>query len=480
MQRSPISFVLAALFVLALSSTASAEKMFAITSDPSDARVEINGQAVGNTPLQKKVKDFLFNGPKYLWSEFLNVPLQVTVSKEGYVTQTIVITKGPYRWVNLNNTAEKIYYVITSTSFHVKLQKIGDFMGTNPLAAPSPETGNPLSSNLTATSTTSGTSVTSTILTVEHLVQQSLPAVVTVQSGSSSGSGFFITESGIVVTNRHVVGGAAQVSITTSKGETLQSEALFVHPTKDLALIKLKLGTYQYLRIADPRYVNVGADAVAIGSPGLPGGSQVLVNTVTKGIVSAFRKSESFGLLVQTDVNINHGNSGGPLLNLRGEVIGVNTLAFREGGATGLNFAIFSSEVLDMLKLHFDFVPDYLKEQPRQVIAQAGSTTLPAEAATQLSATTTPAPSTNMPPTAPVKTAISITSEPAGAEISVDGVFDSSTPSKLLLTTGEHTIRVTRPGFKPWERKIIVEVGTEKTLNALLEKEMPSVRPTPK
>jgi S1-C subfamily serine protease len=472
MKRSPISFALAILFVLTLSSTASAEKMFTITSDPSDARVEINGQTVGNTPLQNKVKDFLFNGPKYLWSDFLNVPLQVTVSKEGYVTQTIVITRGPYRWVNLNNTAEKIYYVITSTSFHVKLQKIGDFMGTNPLAAPSPENENPLANNLAATPAASRGGVTSTpMLTVEQLVQQSLPAVVTVQSGLSSGSGFFITESGIVVTNRHVVGGATQVGITTSKGETLQSEALFVHPTKDLALVKLKPGTYQYLRLADPRYVNVGADVIAIGSPGLPGGSQVLVNTVTKGIVSAFRKSEIFGLLVQTDVNINHGNSGGPLLNLRGEVIGVNTLAFREGGATGLNFAIFSSEVLDLLKQHFDFVPDYLKEQPRQEIAQGNSTELPTGAATPLSATTVPAPSTAVAPIAPLKTAVSIMSEPAGAEISIDGVFDSSTPSKLLLTPGEHTIRVSRPGFKTWERKITVEVGAEKTVNALLEKE---------
>jgi hypothetical protein len=58
----------------------------------------------------------------------------------------------------------------------------------------------------------------------------------------------------------------------------------------------------------------------------------------------------------------------------------------------------------------------------------------------------------------------------------VDGQFDSSTPSKLLLTAGEHTVRVTRPGFKPWERKITVEHGAEKTLNALLEKEEPAVK----
>jgi S1-C subfamily serine protease len=495
--KCPLSLLLAAFFIFILSNTAQAEKMFAITSEPDGARIAINGQEVGTTPYQKKVKDFLFQGPKYLWSEWLNTPLQVTVSKDGYVAQTIVITAGPYRWVNLNNSAEKIYYVISSTSFHVKLQKIGDFMGTNPLAAPTPAGTSPggstiasagtipLANNLTNASVAAAPALAAPVLTVEQLVQQSLPAVVTVQAGAASGSGFFITESGVVVTNRHVVQGATQVAVTTSKGETLQSEALFVHPSKDLALIKLKAGTYPYLRLADPRSVNVGSDVVAIGSPGLPGGSQLLVNTVTKGIVSAFRKSDVYGLLVQTDVNINHGNSGGPLLNLRGDVIGVNTLGFREGGATGLNFALFASEVLDMLKQHLSYEPDYLKQQqqpaPGQEVAQVGATDLPSNQSTQLAAGATatpspaPAPSASALTPAPVKTAVTVTSEPTGAEITVDGQFDSSTPSKLLLTPGAHVIKVTRPGFKAWERKLVVEVGAEKSLNALLEKETPTV-----
>lgn len=88
----------------------------------------------------------------------------------------------------------------------------------------------------------------------------------------------------------------------------------------------------------DPRFVNVGADVVAIGSPGIPNSSTILPNTVTKGMVSAFRKSETYGPLVQTDVNINHGNSGGPLLNPRGEVIGVNTLGVRGANPFDIHF----------------------------------------------------------------------------------------------------------------------------------------------
>lgn len=414
--------------MLCLHAPALAEKRFIITSDPPGAVVQFNGETVGKTPVEIKLKDFLFNGPKYLWSDFLNQPIQMTVAKEGYVAKTVVITRGPFRWVNLNNTAEKIYYVLAQTSWNIKLEKIGEFMGSNPYAV-----NNSPSSNIGSNSNK---------LTTEQLVQMALPAVVTVQVGAKSGSGFFITESGIVVTNRHVVEGSETASVTTGKGETIASESIFLHPTNDLALIKVKEGHYPFLRIADPASTTVGSDVIAIGSPGLPGSDTLLVNTVTRGIVSAFRKSNSFGLVLQTDVNINHGNSGGPLLNSNGEVIGVNTLGFREGGATGLNFAIYSSEVLRMLKDHFNYVPEY------------------AASAIQSN-------------TASSKTLLEITSEPPGAEIWINGSFDSSTPSKILLLPGEHTIKITRPGFKDWERKIVIEAGTSKTINAILEKPDP-------
>lgn len=413
------------------SMTVLAEKKFVITSDPPGARVQFNGQDIGVTPVEHKLKDYLFNGPKYLWSDFLNEPIQMSVSKDGYVAKTVLITKGPFRWVNLNNTAEKIYYVITQTTWTIKLEKIGEFMGTNPFAQP-----NVVLSNSSVASAPSR-------LNSEQVVQMTLPAVVTVQVGSRSGSGFFITESGIVVTNRHVVEGSESASVTTSKGETLPSESIFVNPSNDLALIKVKQGHYPFLRIADPTTTNVGSDALAIGSPGLPGGNMLLVNTVTRGIVSAFRRSDRFGVLVQTDVNINHGNSGGPLLNSSGEVIGVNTLGFRDEGATGLNFAIFSSEILKMLKDHFDYTPDYPRAKSQTETNSAA------------------------------RTLVEITSEPAGAEIYVDGNFDSSTPSRIFLPPGEHTIKVIRPGFKDWERKISIETGSSKTLNAILEKNIP-------
>jgi serine protease Do len=423
------------IFSLLFSSAIRAEKKFIVTSEPSGAKVEMNGKSFGTTPIEIKLKDFFFNGPKYLWSDYLDIPLQITVSKDGFVAKTLIITKGPYRWVNLDYTAEKIYYVIGSTNFHIKLDEIGAFLGTNPL-----------SSGLQENSANSKAVVTETKpkLLAEEIVQKALPAVVTVRAEGSSGSGFFVTDTGIVVTNKHVVSGVTKVSVVDSKGQAFESESVFVHPVNDLALIKVR-GNFPFLRIGEPSSVNVGADVLAMGSPGLPGYSNTLPNTVTRGIVSAFRKHETFGILVQTDVSINPGNSGGPLLNSKGEVIGVNTLAFREGGATGINFAILSSEILKMLKDTLNFVPTYPsvtnEETPPKVEEKK-------------------------------KAEVNITSEPNGAEIFVDGVFISSTPSKLELTVGEHAIKIVRPGFKTWERKMTVEIGSAKSLNAILEKDV--------
>ena len=276
-------------------------------------------------------------------------------------------------------------------------------------------------------------------------VEKALPSVVTVKTSSGSGSGFFILDSGIIVTNKHVVGSNQSVSIVTSKGETLQSKSVFVHPTKDLALIKLEGNGFPYIRLADPGSVNVGADVVAIGSPGVFG--VTLQNTVTKGIVSSFRKSTEDGIVLQTDVAINSGNSGGPLLNSRGEVVGVNTFKVVGNSIEGLGFSIFVSEILEMLKTHFNYVPEY-KKNP------TGTDNKTLE-------------------TKPNKITALITSEPQGAEIYINGKLVGSTPSKIGLTAVEHSIKIVRAGFKDWERQVLVESGSEPSFNAILEKTQP-------
>jgi S1-C subfamily serine protease len=417
---------LLAVILLCVSASAYAKKTIRIESEPTGARVEIAGELVGTTPLKREnIKDFMFQGPLYAWSEYLATPLQMTVSKEGYVTQTIIITNGPFVWASFDRTTIKYYYLISSTYFNIKLQKVGEFLGGNPLAA---------KESTATTALAPVTTGTRLNLSTEEIVGRALPAVVTIRSGQGSGSGFLISDTGLVVTNRHVVEGSQKVSVITSKGESFASESVFIHPSKDLALIKIPGSSLPYLKIVDPATVKVGAEVISIGSPGIPGG--VLPNSVTKGIVSAFRDADQFGLYIQTDVSINPGNSGGPLINSNGEVVGVSSLKLVAPGIEGLNFAIFASEIFKMLKEQFNFVPSYA--DPGTVKGD--------------------------------KALVDITSEPPGAEVYVDGVFASSTPSKLSLSIGEHSIRVSRPGFKDWERRIAVDAGSSKTVNAILEK----------
>lgn len=409
-------------------------KFFTITSEPDGAKIESNGEVIGVTPFKKPVDSYFFyNGPRFAFSSYIPAPITITVSKEGYVAKTIVITKGPYEWVSLNGVNRIIYYVVSAPEFHIKLEPIGEFLGTNPVS----KTNDGSNSNKLAAEN----------LTTEQIVQKTLPAIVVVRTPEGSGSGFFILDSGIIVTNRHVVGANQKVTIITSKGESFESKSVFIHPTKDLALIKVEGSNFPFIPIANPASVNVGADVIAIGSPGV--GGTTLQNTVTKGIISSFRELETDGLIVQTDVAINPGNSGGPLLNTRGEVVGVNT--FKVVGREGLGFSVFASEILKMLKEQFNFVPSYLDSTKSVGI----KTSMTSKVITQ------------------------ITSEPDGAEIYIDGNFVGSTPSKISLPVGEHTIKIIRKGFIDWERKVNIESESTPSFHALLEK-TPTTQSNPK
>ncbi len=412
-------------------------KYFVITSDPEGAKIESNGEVIGTTPFRKQMDSYYFyNGPRFATSSYIPAPISITVSKEGYVAKTLVITKGPFEWVSINGAKRMIYYVASSPEFHIKLEPIGEFLGTNPFSKMNDSQNNALNTKLSGE-----------VFTTEQIVQKTLPAVVEVRTPEGSGSGFFILDSGIIVTNRHVVGSSQKVTVVTSKGESFESKSVFVHPTKDLALIKVEGSNFPFIPIANPASVNVGADVIAIGSPGVSG--TTLQNTVTKGIISSFRELQPDGLIVQTDVAINPGNSGGPLLNTRGEVVGVNT--FKVVGREGLGFSVFSSEILQMLKEHFNFVPSY-PDSTKSIEVKTPLVT---------------------------KVIAQVNSEPEGAEIYVDGNFVGSTPSKISLSVGEHTIKIVRKGFTEWEKKVNIESESTPSFYAPLEK-IPLVQLNPK
>ena len=164
------------------------------------------------------------------------------------------------------------------------------------------------------------------------------------------GSGFIISADGFLLTNHHVVEGADEIYVTLTDKRELKGKLIGSDRRTDVALVKIEGGSnLPALKIGDPSRLRVGEWVVAIGSPfGLD-------NTVTAGIVSAKgRDTGDYLPFIQTDVAVNPGNSGGPLLNMRGEVIGINSQIYsRTGGFMGISFAIPIDEamrVADQLK----------------------------------------------------------------------------------------------------------------------------------
>ncbi len=163
--------------------------------------------------------------------------------------------------------------------------------------------------------------------------QKAVPAVVTIAAGNGSGSGSIVSPEGLILTNEHVIRGArqGQVTVKTSTGKQYRGQVIAVDRTNDLALIRLNTrDRFPTIPLASADGIRVGQQVFAIGSPyGLSG-------TLTTGILS---RIDGDGDL-QTDAALNPGNSGGPLLNSRGELIGVNKAILRtRGGNTGIGFA---------------------------------------------------------------------------------------------------------------------------------------------
>jgi serine protease Do len=198
--------------------------------------------------------------------------------------------------------------------------------------------------------------------TITQVVQEVAPAVVTVVGtipgqatffGRSadqtvSGSGVFISEEGFILTNNHVVEDASNLEIILSDGNRQSAEVVGTDIYADLAVLKTDQTPPAFAGLGNSDVLKPGESVIAIGSP-----LGDFTNSVTVGVISATGRSIDTGQgyqiegLVQTDAAINQGNSGGPLVNLAGEVIGINTLVVRGSGtgtvAEGLGFAIPSN-----------------------------------------------------------------------------------------------------------------------------------------
>ena len=170
------------------------------------------------------------------------------------------------------------------------------------------------------------------------IIENSLKSVTAIQTDVAEGSGFLISPNGYIVTNEHVIDGASYVSVITSDLKTYNATIIGSNTTLDVALLKIN-GNFSYLTLGNSDNVIPGEKVIAIGNP------LGLAFSVSEGIVSAINRTGDNGLnaYLQTDASLNPGNSGGPLIDSSGDVIGINNFKIR--GGENLGFALESNYI---------------------------------------------------------------------------------------------------------------------------------------
>ena len=426
----------AALILLACPSHARADKL-QITSTPPGATVELDGATAGTTPFEKDFPGGFFHKTKTSLGSRLEHPMVARISLAGYGTKELTLTDGPMNWISLNGRNRGEYWLFKSDHFHVELKPISETF-TGGITARVADSNVELRPELSR----------------EELVRQTKPAVVYLKGLDKSGSGFFVTGTGLIVTNAHLARGEETLLTLLSTGQQLEAKVVHIDPEMDIALVKLDSPEdkteFPHLILTDSASVHQGENVLAIGNPG-----DAMLFTVTKGIVSAVGKFPSAGpgTWIQTDAPINPGNSGGPLINSRGEVIGINTQKLVKKNVSGIGFALSSSDVLEVLHRFY----------PASVVSSASSL---APTAADSAGTDVSSPAISSPEGFGT---VVVISDPESAEIFVDEKFQGNTPATLRLPTGSHEVVLKFPRHADWKRTLEVLRGNKVNLRATLE-----------
>jgi S1-C subfamily serine protease len=383
-----------------------------ITSKPSGATIEVDEIKTGTTPLELKVPGGFFHTTRTVMGQRLGHQMHIWVTLPGYTSRELDMATGPYHWMALNGTYHGDYWLLKTNHFHFDLTPTATAF-TGAVAVNSAGTVTELRPELTA----------------EKIVEIAGPAVLLLKTPAWSGTGFLITDTGVIVTNAHVARGVSTVKAITPKGQEFDGAVVYVDEALDIALVKIDARSTPHLALADPQRTKPGQTVIAIGNPG--GGLQ---NTVTKGIVSAVGTEADLGpgTWIQTDAAINPGNSGGPLLNSWGEVVGMNTE--KRISKESIAFALSSADIVRVLQRYY---PN----------------------ANQVSS---------------IDTAVSgnaklhVNSTPSNADIYVDDKFVGNTPAVLNLSSGSHHVVVKMDGYKDWDRTLEIVKDSDLSLGANL------------
>lgn len=395
-----------------------------ITSTPSGAKVEIEGIAGGTTPFQTNLPRGYFHRPLTALNPRLEHPMVARITLDGYIPKEIKLTEGPINWTSLNGRSHGEYWLLKSDHFEVQLQPVKlVFNGS------------------VTTKLADGDADLQPELPLAELVQKTKPAVLFLKGVDKSGTGFFVTDTGVIATNAHLARGEESLEAVLPGGDQLEAKVVYVDDDLDIALAKVEGQGFPRLTLAEAATVRQGENVIAIGNPGL-----AMKFSVTKGIVSgvgAFPDAGP-GTWIQTDAPINPGNSGGPLLNAQGEVIGINTLKLVKKDVAGIGFALSASDLIEVLHR---FYPSSVPLR-KPLAAPTGKEPAPAA----------PAP-------APENTFGTVRVDaPKGEEVRVDGRPVGGTPSILKLKPGWHLIVVSDYQHADWMRRIFVLADSDVTL----------------
>jgi S1-C subfamily serine protease len=430
------------LFLLMLFPVIARADKLTITSNPPGATVEIDGVKVGKTPFVKDYPGGYFRRTKTVFGSRLEHALVARIRLDGFAPKVVQLCDGPIQWRDMHGKDHGEYWTFKVASFDVALVPIPkEFTGEVAI-----KSARNLSVELVHN------------LTLEELVALVKPSVVYLEGAKRSGTGFLVTDTGLIATNAHVAHEEESLLARLSGGVQLEAGVAYIDEDVDIALLKVEGANFPHLELADTSTVRQGQEVFAVGNPGA-----AMLFSVTKGIVSAVDKFPSAGpgTWIQTDAQLNPGNSGGPLVNMKGQVVGITTSKPTAQEFSGIGFALSSSDLIQILRGFYPNVnvsteklaAEKLPEQDESTDKNDGKKRLGKALEKEKSKTDS---------AAKIEYGFVDIPRPPGAMVRVDGYTRGYAPLSLRLTATRHTILVIPPDNGTWQPHFVTVIANSR------------------